>query len=351
MSAVRPLPELPVLGDAVASQTGPCLHDADQRLHRPDPSDRAAGLLDRGDLPVIRQYRDQAARLHDVSGHFEFVEIGGAKLVRFDSSPQCYTRDARLVSRAGSDEFMFDFQRRGQSAMVQAGNEGTIDPGYGVLYDARRPFEDRLFGPEQRAEVLIATVPAASLLRSVPEAERLCAKPVPLSGTVARSIAALVRDAISMPDAPAKQDEPDIVAYLSALLRLAAGASHQLSPPGPVRPDRHLSEDKYRQCPVGAGACRRIRHLRADVSSHLCRPRDHVRTACPSSACRTVPKSAAAGFAGRRSDRETCASVRLCRCRPCDAHVQEQIWRHAAGLSRRRPAGRRAFSSESLPRT
>ena len=49
-----------------------------------------------------------------VSGHFEFVEIGGAKLVRFDSSPQCYTRDARLVSMAGSDEFMFDFQRRGR---------------------------------------------------------------------------------------------------------------------------------------------------------------------------------------------------------------------------------------------
>jgi AraC-like DNA-binding protein len=167
-----------------------------------------------------------------VSGHFEFVEIGGAKLVRFDSSPQCYTRDARLVNRAGSDEFMFDFQRRGRSSIVQAGNEGTIEPGYGVLYDARRPFEDRLFGPEERAEVLIATVPAALLLRSVPEAERLCAKPVPLSGTVARSIAMLVRDAISLPDAPAKQDEPDIVAYLSAMLRLAAGTSHRLTRPG-----------------------------------------------------------------------------------------------------------------------
>jgi len=167
-----------------------------------------------------------------VSGHFEFVEIGGAKLVRFDSSPQCYTRDARLVNRAGSDEFMFDFQRRGRSSMMQAGNESTIEPGYGVLYDARRPFEDRLFGPEQRAEVLIATVPAASLLRSVPDAERLCAKPVPLSGTVARSIAALVRDAISLPEAPARPDEPDIVAYLSALLRLAAGIDHQLTRPG-----------------------------------------------------------------------------------------------------------------------
>ena len=166
-----------------------------------------------------------------VSGHFEFVEIGGAKLVRFDSSPQCYTRDARLVSRAGSDEFMFDFQRRGHSAMVQAGNEGTINPGYGVLYDARRPFEDRLFGPEHRAEVLIATVPAASLLRAVPDAARLCAKPVPLSGTVARAIAALVREAISFPDAHARQHEPDIVAYLSALLRLAAGSSHQLTRP------------------------------------------------------------------------------------------------------------------------
>src|SRR4029453_6335080 len=159
-----------------------------------------------------------------VSGHFEFVESGGAERVRFDSSPQCYARDARLVSRAGSDEFMFDFQRRGHSAMVQAGNEGTINPGYGVLYDARRPFEDRLFGPEQRAEVLIATVPAAALLRAVPEAERLCAKPVPLSGTVARAIATLVREAISLPDASSRQDAPDIVAYLSALLRLAAGS-------------------------------------------------------------------------------------------------------------------------------
>lgn len=166
-----------------------------------------------------------------VSGRFEFVEIGDAKLVRFDSSPQCYTRDAKLVSRAGSDEFMFDFQRRGRSAMVQAGNEGTIDPGYGVLYDARRPFEDRLFGPEQRAEVLIATVPAASLLRAVPEAERLCAKPVPLSGTMAHAIAAFVHAAISVPSSPTKRAEPDIVAYLSALLRVASGRNHQLTRP------------------------------------------------------------------------------------------------------------------------
>lgn len=174
-----------------------------------------------------------------VSGHFEFVEIGGAKLVRFDSSPQCYSRDARLVNIAGSDEFMFDFQRRGRSLIVQGGNEGTIEPGYGVLYDARRPFEDRLFGPGQRVELLIATVRAASLLRSVPEAERLCARPIPLSGTVARAIAALVRDAISRPDMPAS--EPDIVAYLSAILRLAAGASHELSRPGLFRLiDTHL---------------------------------------------------------------------------------------------------------------
>ncbi len=32
-----------------------------------------------------------------------------------------------------------------------------------------------------------------------------------------------------MPDAPAKQSEPDIVAYLSAMLRMAAGANHELS--------------------------------------------------------------------------------------------------------------------------
>ena len=164
-----------------------------------------------------------------VSGHFEFMAIGAAKLVRFDSSPQRYSRDARLVSKAGSDEFMFDFQRRGQSSLAQAGNEGTIQPGYGVLYDARRPFEDRLYGPEQRSEVLIATVPAASLLRAFPQAGRLCATPIPLSGTVARAIATLVRTAIQSLDAPAEQDETDIIAYLAALLRIAGGARHQLT--------------------------------------------------------------------------------------------------------------------------
>src|SRR5437870_3613080 len=163
-----------------------------------------------------------------VSGRFEFVEVGEAKLVRFDSSPQCYSRDARLVSKAGSDEFMFDFQRRGRSSMVQAGNESMIEPGFGVLYDARRPFEDRLYGPEQRSEVFIATVPAAALLRAVPQAERLCARPIPLSGTLARSIAALVRNAVIAPDAYPARDDMDIVAYLAALLRLATGAAHEL---------------------------------------------------------------------------------------------------------------------------
>ena len=161
-----------------------------------------------------------------VSGHFEYVEMGKARLVRFDSSPQCYRRDARLVSRDGADEFMFDFQRFGQSSLTQGANEGTIAPGYGVLYDARRPFEDALYGRDGRAEVLIATVPAAALLRACPDAERFCARPVPLSGPVARAIASFVRAAIS--DAHTNEDA-DIVAYLAALLRLAAGTRHELS--------------------------------------------------------------------------------------------------------------------------
>jgi AraC family transcriptional regulator, positive regulator of tynA and feaB len=163
-----------------------------------------------------------------VSGRFEFVEVGCSKLVHFDSSPQCYSRDARMVSKAGSDEFMFDFQRLGRSSMVQAGSESTIEPGFGVLYDARRPFEDRLYGPEQRSEVFIATVPAAALLRLVPEAEQLCAKPIPLSGAVARSISALVRNTVMTSAANPAGGETDVVACLAALLRLAIGATHGL---------------------------------------------------------------------------------------------------------------------------
>jgi AraC family transcriptional activator of tynA and feaB len=165
-----------------------------------------------------------------VSGHFEFVEIGSVKLVRFDSSPQCYSRDARLVSKAGSDEFMFDFQRRGRSSMVQAGNESTIQPGYGVLYDARRPFEDRLDGPEQRAQVLIVTVPAARLIAAFRDAERCCAIPIPLSNALSRSVAALVRSLLR--DGAARSgygiEADDIVAYLAAVLRQGSGGTHEL---------------------------------------------------------------------------------------------------------------------------
>lgn len=164
-----------------------------------------------------------------VSGHFEFVEFGAAKLVRFDSSPQSYTRNARLVSRDGAEDFMFDFQRRGHSSLAQGRNEGTMAPGFGMLYDARRPFEDRLYGPDQRAEVLVVTVPARALLSAVPDAERLCARPIPLSTTLSRAVAAFIRGAIAAPDSPAGQDEADIVAYLAALLRIASGTGHALS--------------------------------------------------------------------------------------------------------------------------
>jgi AraC-like DNA-binding protein len=164
-----------------------------------------------------------------VSGRFEFVEFGAAKLVRFDSSPQCYTRNARLVSKDGTEDFMFDFQRRGHSSLAQGRNEGTMAPGFGMLYDARRPFEDRLYGPDQRAEVLVVTVPARALLDAFPDAERLCARPIALSTTLSRAVAAFIRGAIDATDLQAGRNESDIVAYLAALLRIAIGTGHELS--------------------------------------------------------------------------------------------------------------------------
>jgi AraC family transcriptional activator of tynA and feaB len=164
-----------------------------------------------------------------VSGHFELIEVGSAKLVRFDSSPQSYRRDARLVSRAGSDDFMFDFQVAGLSFLTQGANEGAVEPGYGVLYDARRPFEDRLDGPQQRAEVLIATIPAARLTAAFPGAERRCAKPIPLSSPFARAIYSLVRALLrESRKIDVDPDADDIVAWLAALLRHGSGEAHAL---------------------------------------------------------------------------------------------------------------------------
>ena len=165
-----------------------------------------------------------------VSGHFEFIEIGSAKVIRFDSSPQCYRRDARLVSAAGSDDFMFDFQTVGRSLMVQGANECAVGPGYGVLYDARRPFEDRLDGPEHRAQVLIVTVPATRLMAAFRDAERWCAIPIPLSNALSRSVVSLVRslllDGAARPGHGIEAD--DIVAYLAAMLRQGSGGTHDL---------------------------------------------------------------------------------------------------------------------------
>src|SRR5919109_5434790 len=117
---VRPLPEPPILRDAGGSPAGyrhamPISVSTDPIR----PTERQAFWTE----AICRSFANVETKPIGsavVSGHFEFVEIGGAKLVRFDSSPQCYTRDARLVNRAGSDEFMFDFQRHGRSLMMQA---------------------------------------------------------------------------------------------------------------------------------------------------------------------------------------------------------------------------------------
>jgi len=99
---------------------------------------RANSILDRGDLPVIRQCRDQAARLGGRQRSFRIrrnrrCEAGPVRQQSTMLHPRCPARE-----HGRSDEFMFDFQRRGRSSIVQAGNEGTIEPGYGrASKDAR----------------------------------------------------------------------------------------------------------------------------------------------------------------------------------------------------------------------
>ena len=205
-----------------------------------------------------------------VSGHFEFVEIGSVKLVRFDSSPQCYSRDARLVSKACSDEFMFDFQRRGRSSMVQAGNESTIEPGYGVLYDARRPFEDRLDGPGQRSEVLIVTVPAASLLRTLPAcraAMRKTRAAVGRGGALDRGIHLQIHRCIGRPDRAERHGHGCLSVGAPAACVRQRSSAH---PVKPVWPGRHISEGEHRRDPAGPGDCGRLRRFGADFSQDVC---------------------------------------------------------------------------------
>jgi AraC family transcriptional activator of tynA and feaB len=168
-----------------------------------------------------------------ISGHFEVVEIGNAKLARFVTSPQAYSRSARLVSSAGSDDFMFDVQLAGRSRMIQGSREGAIQPGYGVLYDARRPFDDLLDShTAQRPEVLMVTVPAAPLLAALPDAERLSATPIPLSGAAGRAITRVLRSVVVEGAGEAtlsRPNEADVIAYLRALLRLAREGTLRLA--------------------------------------------------------------------------------------------------------------------------
>jgi AraC family transcriptional regulator, positive regulator of tynA and feaB len=187
------------------------------------PSDRQAFWTE----AICRSFANvdtQPLRRGAISGHFEVVDIGAAKVARFDTSPQNYTRSARLVSAAGSDEFMFDFQIVGQSLLSQGTRESFIRPGCGVLYDARRPFEDRLDGPDHHAEVLIVTVPSQVLLRAVPGAEALCAVPIAAASVITRSIMKLLRSALSHPRSERGPLETHtIVAYLAAVLLQATG--------------------------------------------------------------------------------------------------------------------------------
>jgi AraC family transcriptional regulator, positive regulator of tynA and feaB len=167
-----------------------------------------------------------------ISSSFSMAEL--PRNARFDTSPQRYYRSARLVSTAGSDEFMFDFQMVGLSQLVQGGREGLIRPGYGILYDARRPFEDRLDGPEHHAEVLMVTVPSRALLHVVPDAEVLCALPIPTASLTGRAITKLLRSALAQLDQRSTGMQPrteSVVVYLAALLLQATGRKQVLARP------------------------------------------------------------------------------------------------------------------------
>ena len=84
-----------------------------------------------------------------VSGHFEFVEIGNAKLVRFDSQPAVLQPRCPAGEPGGFGRLHVRFPDARSKLDDARRHEGAIEPGYGVLYDARRPFEDRLDGPER----------------------------------------------------------------------------------------------------------------------------------------------------------------------------------------------------------
>jgi hypothetical protein len=62
-----------------------------------------------------------------------------------------------------------------------------------------------------------------------PDAERFYARPIPLSGTLSRAVAAFIRDTIDATEARAGKDEADVAAYLAALLRIANGTGHDLT--------------------------------------------------------------------------------------------------------------------------
>ena len=126
---------------------------------------------------------------------------------------------------------MFDLQIAGRSWMIQNAREALVRPGYGVLYDARRPFENGLEGPGYKAEVLMVAVPARSLSSVFNDAEPLCATPVSISGALGRSIVNLMRSALELSGAPtqATHDGIDVVGYLAALFRHAQGRAHGLN--------------------------------------------------------------------------------------------------------------------------
>ena len=186
-----------------------------------------------------------------VSGRLEAMRIGRVTVARLVTSPQSYSRSARLVSTAECDEFMFDFQISGRSWMNQFARQGTARPGFGILYDARRPFENGLEGAGNRAEVLMVAVPASALLETLPDANDLCATRIPLLGMLPRSIMSLVRAEVEPREssARARPDSVDFVLHLAALLRHARGRAHGLS-----RSSLFTLMDALLRCDLGAVA-------------------------------------------------------------------------------------------------
>jgi AraC-like DNA-binding protein len=121
--------------------------------------------------------------------------VGCIRVSEIQSAALSYRRNARNLSDAPSDSYLFSLLSEGQGKLEQGGRQVIQNPGEMVLYDTARNFNYDFPGDYR---MVVMNIPRKQLLCRLPEAERMTAMKFSSSSMMGSLLSSMIRSSVDL---------------------------------------------------------------------------------------------------------------------------------------------------------